>query len=109
MNFSLLIYWLAANLAWAEYRVFMIQMVTPEGKVVKEFPSTLDPLQYPSYYLVPAGLQLQYSKTWMCMGSTENFKKTCPDPAAAPTAPPATAPVTPSSPATPQSSPQQTP
>ncbi len=66
----------------AEYRVFQLQLINNENKVLRDFQSTLDPLQYPSYFPLPPGLKIQYTKTWMCPENTSNFKPFCPDPKA---------------------------
>lgn len=66
-------------MALAEYRVFQLQLRNPANEVTKEFQSTLDPLQYPTYHPVPQGFFLTYSDTWMCKGRT-NEKELCPNP-----------------------------
>lgn len=68
---------LSLSRAQAEYRVFRLQWTNKQGKVVREATSTLDPLQFPTYYQVPKDLQLSYNKTWMCRGSTSDFKPHC--------------------------------
>lgn len=54
--------------------------------------STLDPLQYASYYPVGPTEQIRYIHTWRCFGNTSQFKKFCPNPkpdvTLAPDAPP---------------------
>lgn len=64
----------------AEYRVFQLQLINNENKVLRDFQSTLDPLQYPSYFPLSPGIKIQYTKTWMCPENTSNFKPICPDP-----------------------------
>lgn len=55
---------------WAEYRVFLLRITTPEGEVKKEFPSTLDPLQYPRFFPLNPGEKISYTSTWMCRERT---------------------------------------
>jgi hypothetical protein len=64
----------------AEYRVFLLQFRGSNGQIQKEFPSTLDPLQYAGYYSVPKNVTVLYSDTWMCPGSTADFKPLCSSP-----------------------------
>lgn len=47
--------------------------------VVREFPSTLDPLQYPTYYPLRPNQYVVYVDTWRCRGRT-NEKPLCPNP-----------------------------
>lgn len=49
--------------------------------LVREFPSTLDPLQYPTYYPIKENQYVVYVDTWRCKGRTNN-KPLCPNPRA---------------------------
>lgn len=70
------------SISRGEYRVFQLRFTDGTGKITKEFPSTLDPLQYPGYYLVPKGTLIQYTDTWMCPGFTGDMKPLCLNPKA---------------------------
>jgi hypothetical protein len=47
--------------------------------VVREFPSTLDPLQYPTYHPLGPNQYVVYVDTWKCRGRTSE-KPLCPNP-----------------------------
>jgi hypothetical protein len=79
MKLGSFFFFLLPLFSWAEYRVFQLQLRNPANEVVKEFPSTLDPLQYPTYFSIPQGFFLTYSDTWMCRGRT-NERQLCPNP-----------------------------
>ena len=64
----------------AEYRVFNLQLQNEDGKVMREFSSTLDPLQYVGYHPVPKGMRVLYTHSWLCPGYTGHMKALCPDP-----------------------------
>lgn len=62
-----------------EYRAFLIEIRTPEGELVREVTSTLDPLQYRTYYPLPKEYSALYTQTWMCYGRTSH-QPICPNP-----------------------------
>ena len=86
-----------SNSAHAEYRVFLLkiakkatakptpptsapadaQQPPPDSRLVE---STLDHLQYRSYYSVPADENVTYVTSWKCRGRTDEFKAYCPNP-----------------------------
>jgi hypothetical protein len=66
----------------------MIRMTGPDNKLIKEFPSTLDPLQYRYYFHVPQTVELSYVLTWLCPGNTSWLKPHCAVPPQEPMAPP---------------------
>ncbi len=76
---------LSVSPALAEYRAFelMISKKDAQGKPdPKQFRlvlSTLDPLQYYGYYIVREDEVVQYTRTWMCRGRTDE-QPICPDP-----------------------------
>lgn len=80
MRSLLLAFFVLSSSSYAEYRVFMLQFLDANGKVLREFPSTLDPLQYPGYHPLAKGTQLFYTDTWICPGNTADFKPLCSSP-----------------------------
>jgi hypothetical protein len=58
--------------AQAEYRSFLLQITSADGKEVKEVKSTLDPDQYRGYHPTQAGDKIVYLETWKCKGNTAN-------------------------------------
>ena len=65
---------------FAEYRVFLIQELSPEGELVREWPSRLDPEQLRPFHSLPQGHRLTYVQTWMCPGDTSH-QPLCSNPA----------------------------
>lgn len=69
--------------AAAEYRAFLLRIAkrtSPQD--YRLVVSTLDPLQYPSYYTVEADEVVTYDDTWMCRGRTGDARPICPSPRA---------------------------
>jgi hypothetical protein len=66
----------------SEYRAFLLAFKNDKGQIVKTVTSTLDPIQYQDFFIVPAGQTLSYTDTWMCLGPTMDFKNICPSPRA---------------------------
>lgn len=86
--------------ALAEYRVFLLkisnkpapkpappttvpaeaQQPPPDSRLVE---STLDHLQYRSYFSIPSDEAVTYVTSWKCRGRTDEFKPYCPNPKAA--------------------------
>lgn len=58
--------------AQAEYRAFLLKIVSADGASVRYEKSFLDPLQYPSYYHVNPGEKITYVDTWMCRERTND-------------------------------------
>ena len=69
---------LIIHTARAEYRAFLLRISEKSGdfKIIK---STLDPLQYKTYFTVPDDAIVTYDDTWMCYGRTEG-QPICPSP-----------------------------
>lgn len=71
--------------ALAEYRAFELKISKrdaqgkPDPEKFRLVLSTLDPLQYYGYYIVREDEVVQYTRTWMCRGRTDE-KPICPDP-----------------------------
>ncbi|MFZ3231572.1 MAG: hypothetical protein WA160_15295 [Pseudobdellovibrio sp.] len=81
--FSMLFISLTVSLfATAEYRVFKLQITTVATKQIRQFQSTLDPIQYANIYPLNKGETITYVQTWRCRGSTDHFKPHCVAPAA---------------------------
>lgn len=71
-----------SQLLFADYRVYELNVsnqVTGESRVVT---STLDQIQYPSYYPLQPNESIAYKQSWMCFGNFSKFKKHCPNPKA---------------------------
>lgn len=73
--------------ASAEYRVFVLNISNKETGESREVTSTLDPLQYKTYYKVEPGSKITYNETWMCRGNTGSFKSACEKPVKKPAQP----------------------
>ncbi|MEI7972932.1 MAG: hypothetical protein WCH11_01040 [Bdellovibrio sp.] len=71
---------LFAILALAEYRAFWLKIETAEKKSFRSEISSLDPLQYPSYYPLNPGETIVYIDTWMCKGRTGPLERPCRSP-----------------------------
>jgi hypothetical protein len=68
------------NSANAEYRVYLLGIkATPKSREVKVF-STLDNLQYQTYYKMSPAQETRLIDHWMCRGRTNDFKKLCSKP-----------------------------
>ena len=78
--------------AWAEYRVFELEITAyddsnppadptkpPEELSKTVVLSTLDPEQYRGYHTVKPNEKVRYIATWRCQGRTSN-KDYCPNP-----------------------------
>ena len=67
--------------AHAEYRVYRLGVKYDEKqKKEDEVLTTLDHLQYVSYYKVTPTEQVRLIDHWMCRGRTDNFRKYCSKP-----------------------------
>lgn len=71
---------LTSKPASAEYRVFKLSISDENGAVQRQVLSTLDHLQYPTYYPLRPGEQIQYVDSWMCWERGNGFKNYCPSP-----------------------------
>ncbi len=65
----------------AEYRAFLLKITSADGTSFREVISTLDPWQYVGYFPLATGESIQYTRTWKCMGRT-NDRPICPAPEA---------------------------
>lgn len=81
-----LLTFLASPRLFAEYRAFLLKITqgaqSPQNepapfRLVK---SSLDHLQYPDYYPLLPGEQIQYIDTWMCRGRTGGLAPVCASP-----------------------------
>lgn len=71
---------LIGTLARAEYRAFELRIADPEKGTERTVRSTLDHLQYPEYFPLTKGEQIQLLRSWRCWGNTGGFKPICPAP-----------------------------
>lgn len=74
-----------ANLAKAEYRVFLLKITKKnvDPAFAADFrlvESTLDDMQYRQFYHVAPDEEVTYIDTWRCYGRTGDFKPLCPNP-----------------------------
>ena len=65
--------------AWAEYRMFLLQVTSADGNSTHQIKSNLDPDQYRGYHPLKEGDKITYIDTWMCRGRT-NEMPACPSP-----------------------------
>ena len=56
--------------AQAEFRMFLLEVRSADGKLLRQVASNLDPDQYPGYYPLQFGETVSYTETWMCRGRT---------------------------------------
>lgn len=77
----------SSDAAHAEYRMFTLRITNTQTQDVRLVNSTLDPIQYRTYYPVKAEEQIVYTDTWRCYGRTDDFKPPCPSPRAPAEAP----------------------
>lgn len=63
----------------AEYRVYRLGiMYTPKQKKEVQLLTTLDNIQYESYYKLTPTQQTRIIDYWMCRGDTSKFTRYCP-------------------------------
>lgn len=77
---SLLVCLLISEGAWAEYRVFDLEITNTETGQTRNVLSTLDDIQYPGYYPLRAQETIRISDTWMCWKRSDHFQRYCPNP-----------------------------
>ncbi len=58
--------------AQAEYRSFLLQIKSADGKDTQVLKTSLDPDQYRGYFQTKAGDHITYLETWKCKGNTAN-------------------------------------
>lgn len=64
-------------LAFAEYRVFQLQIDNVETGKTRQVQSTLDHLQYSRLYPLEKNEVITYVDSWMCWENTNNFRPAC--------------------------------
>ena len=62
-----------SGVARAEYRSFLLQIKSADGKETQVVKSTLDPDQYRGYHPTAKTDQIIYLETWKCKGNTANL------------------------------------
>ena len=70
----------AASIARAEYRVYQLGVTYVPGEKEVVVLSTLDHLQYVSYYQITSNQATRLIDHWMCPGDTSSFKTYCANP-----------------------------
>jgi hypothetical protein len=68
--------------AQAEYRVYKLGVKLADKAPEQEVLTTLDDLQYSTYFNTSPTQQVRLIQHWMCRGRTDDFKKYCPGPIA---------------------------
>ena len=71
---------LMSQLAEAEYRAFELSVRNVQTGTERRVASTLDHIQYPEYFPLSLGESVEYVRSWMCWGRTDNFQPICPPP-----------------------------
>ena len=66
--------------AQAEYRVYRLGVKLTDKSPEQEVLTTLDDIQYLTYYKASATTQVRLIQHWMCRGRTDEFKRYCPGP-----------------------------
>lgn len=77
-------FFLFTRSAFAEYRVFILEIANVQTNHRRQIQSTLDPIQYANVYPLNPGETIMYQDTWLCRGNTSKFKQHCPRPPALP-------------------------
>lgn len=83
MTFAIFFMMAAAVPAHAEYRVYRLGIkYHPEDPDEQEIQvlTTLDDLQYETYYKITPNQQTRLIHHWMCWGRTDDLKPYCPEP-----------------------------
>jgi hypothetical protein len=71
---------LAISSAVAEYRVYKLGVRYSANQQETEVLTSLDHLQYATYYRLTPNQQTRLIDHWMCRGRTSDFKRYCPKP-----------------------------
>ncbi len=69
--------------ARAEYRAFSLVITNSQTGATRLVTSTLDDIQYPTYYPLRRYENRSIQSTWMCWGRTSDFKPICASPRSA--------------------------
>lgn len=64
----------------AEYRAYELLIEDVESGKQRKVVTTLDHLQYPTYYPLSNGEKVSYLNSWMCHQNTGDFKDICQSP-----------------------------
>ena len=64
----------------AEYRAYELVIENTEDGSQRKVISTLDHLQYPTYYPIKQKEKVSYVKSWMCWGTSDYEQDICPAP-----------------------------
>ena len=64
-------------LAFAEYRVYQLEIENSETGQTRNVQSTLDHIQYPRYYPLERDEVISYVDSWMCWENTNGFRPAC--------------------------------
>lgn len=78
----MILFILLTNLLWADYRVYELTISNTTTGEQRQVLSTLDHLQYPTYYPLQPNENIEYTDSWMCFGNYSDFKPYCPNPKA---------------------------
>ena len=61
----------------AEYRAYELLIENQDSGQQRRVISTLDHLQYPTYYPLSKGEVVSYVKSWICRENTSSYKEIC--------------------------------
>jgi hypothetical protein len=70
--------------AQAEYRVFLLGVTYDDTSGEQQVLSSLDNLQYDTYYKITSNQKTRIIDHWMCWGRTDDFKPYCDKPVRSP-------------------------
>ncbi len=90
--FCLFIFFSSANVAWAEYRAFVLHIINSKTQVYRQVQSTLDPDQYKTQFPLNTDEKITYVDTWRCLGRTDFLQPVCDKPDRNPAAVPSQSP-----------------
>lgn len=68
------------SMAHAEYRVFTLHIINKKTQSTRQVETTLDPIQFTTFYPLRTEEEISYIETWRCQGRTDFFKSHCDNP-----------------------------
>lgn len=80
LRFIILINLIPIPSSLAEYRAYELIIENTEDGSQRKVVTTLDHMQYPTYYPVKQSEKVSYVKSWMCWGSSDYEQDICPAP-----------------------------
>src|SRR6185312_13871251 len=77
LTFSVFIF---PDLVLGEYRAYELKITNTDTSQSRTVVSTIDNLQYSTYYPLQKSEIIEYVDSWMCYGNTGDFQSICPKP-----------------------------